>query len=64
MTNDNVYSLFYDLNETDKQLFPIDIDNIDYTYWFGQFPYGIKKYMLKESMDEKSLAADKAIYNK
>ncbi|GLV58835.1 waterproof [Carabus blaptoides fortunei] len=64
MTNDNVNNLFNGLNETDKQLFPFDIDNINYKYWLELAPYGIKKYLLKEPTDEKSLEADRAIYKK
>ncbi|GLV36241.1 waterproof [Carabus blaptoides fortunei] len=64
MANDNVNNLFNGLNDTDKQLFPFDIDNINHKYWLELAPYGIRKYLLKEPMDEKSLEADRAIYKK
>lgn len=45
--NGNVESLLMELSETDKQLFPFDMRDIQWTWYFENQVMGVKKYSLK-----------------
>lgn len=55
--NDNMLRLWNELPDVDKELFPFNIQDLDWDDFFKYFGLGIKKYFLKDKMDEESIQA-------
>lgn len=55
--NDNVVRLWNELNDVDKNLFQFNMKTLDWDDYYKYYPLGLKKYLLKDKMDEKSIHA-------
>lgn len=51
-STDNVDKLIESMSEKDKELFPIDIRILDWEHYFVVYAEGIRKFLLKEKVDE------------
>jgi len=58
-TNENVSKLIDKLSPEDKKEFDFDVRNIDWTQYLDNYLIGIKKYALKESMEDLPVASAK-----
>lgn len=53
-TNDNVYKVINEMNETDNKLFNVDVREMSWRSYMEQYCLGTKKYALKEDMSKMS----------
>jgi alcohol-forming fatty acyl-CoA reductase len=49
-TNDNLFMLMKELNETDTQIFNFDISDINWKTYIEEYCLGTKKFLMKEDM--------------
>lgn len=54
-SNENVKTVWDKMSDADKRIFSIDIQNIDMDEYSKNFMMGMKKYILREEVDEKSI---------
>ncbi|KAK8780280.1 hypothetical protein V5799_018381 [Amblyomma americanum] len=50
--SDNVRGLISDLSPTDKKLFSLDVQNIEWRPYWEQYVLGIRKYLFKAEDDK------------
>lgn len=60
----NTLKVHRNLNTADQEMVPFDNSNLDWNDYFKNSGYGIKKYILKEQMDEKSINNAKLRYER
>lgn len=64
MSTEQTLKLYRNLNAKDKQLFPFDIQTLDWNDYFKNCGYTLKKYVIKDKMDEQSVKKSRERYER